>query len=130
MFNADDEPGLSVRGDEDPPGDNRLVFQTVPKIDILPTIGINEDQNNLSFVGQNYPNPAANYAMIDVSVNSRQDISLQVVNVLGQLIYSDQATSVKGDYQFVIDVTSFDSGLYFYTVEAGNASVTKKMIIK
>lgn len=130
MFNADDEPGLSVRGDEDPPGDNRLVFQTVPKVDILPTIGINENQNNLSFVGQNYPNPAANYAMIDVSVNSRQNISLQVVNVLGQLIYSDQVTSVKGDYQFEIDVTSFDSGLYFYTVEAGNASVTKKMIIK
>ncbi|MCK9616978.1 MAG: T9SS type A sorting domain-containing protein [Lentimicrobiaceae bacterium] len=35
LWQADDEPGLSVRGDEDPPTTNRLVFTSVPFDDII-----------------------------------------------------------------------------------------------
>lgn len=130
IFNADDEPGLSVRGDEDPASDNRIIFQACPKADLLPSWGVkNNSVENVS-VAQNFPNPVVANTQIAVNVNTSAQVSIEIVNMLGQVVYTQNAGVVKGNYNFNVNASQFDAGVYFYTVKAGENSVTKKMIVK
>jgi hypothetical protein len=102
-----------------------------------------EDKNNLptEFVlEQNYPNPFNPRTSIQYAVSSRQFVSLEVYDVLGNEI----ATLVNeekpaGSYKVEFEAESFSSGIYFYKLsvsasqsqngQAGKMVETKKMIL-
>ena len=79
-----------------------------------------------------YPNPFNPSAHIEYAVPKNSFVSLKVYNVLGQEV----ATLVNGIQQpgkyvatFDGGGTAFASGVYFYRLEAGNVSITKKMLL-
>ncbi len=52
IYQADEEPGMAVRGDEDPYGDNQIYYLAVPKSDIVvvrPTISISSPTDGQIF---------------------------------------------------------------------------------
>ena len=65
IYQADQEPGLAVRGDEDASGDNSIYYITIPKAEIGSDIGFQEIQtiDGVSI----YPNPASSVANIDMT---------------------------------------------------------------
>lgn len=129
LYQADEEPGLSTRGDEDAPTDNSLIWMKIPKADF--GVGINEAPRNIGLVQQNYPNPATDMTSIVVSLNRASELSLEVTNLLGQTVMSvDRGRVAAGSQIFDINVSSLNSGIYFYTVRAGKQAVTKKMIVQ
>lgn len=83
---------------------------------------------------QNYPNPFNPQTTIKYSVPEGSDVSLRIYNVNGQLVRTlIQGRQNAGEYQ--VQWNSRDqqgrtvaSGMYFYTIEAGNFTSTKKMI--
>ncbi len=129
-WQTDDQPGLAVRGDEDPYGENSIRFMKIYKADV---VGVKETKNILSQtdVSQNFPNPFNENSTIIVNLNEKADLSLEVINITGQKVYELKTRNGSiGANVLTIDGSNLTSGVYFYTVKAGDSSVTKKMIIE
>ena len=95
-------------------------------------IGVNEIQetNNIE-VSQNYPNPFSTYSTITVKLEKAADLSIEIFNITGQKVYDvSNGQSAAGTHNITIDAKSFSAGVYFYTVHAGEKSITKKMIVE
>ncbi len=96
-------------------------------------LGIKEISSNVPEnynLSQNYPNPFNPTTMIRFSLKETGVVSLKVYNVIGQLV----ATLVNeqkpaGTYEYNFDASHLSSGIYFYTIKAGDFSATKKMIL-
>lgn len=79
---------------------------------------------------QNYPNPFNPNTKIQFSVSKSQTVSLKVFDVLG----NEVATLVNeeltpGTYQYNFDASDLSSGVYYYKLQAGSFTETKKMIL-
>jgi len=66
-----------------------------------------------------------------VTTETTGQINLTLSNVLGQIVYrTSQNANHMGSNAFRLNVSNLDAGIYFYTIEIGDRSVTKKMIVK
>ncbi|MCD4682921.1 MAG: T9SS type A sorting domain-containing protein, partial [Bacteroidales bacterium] len=66
-----------------------------------------------------------------VNVHTTTNLSLEVVNMMGQIVQTvDAGVAQPGMNEIIIDGTKLTSGIYFYTVKAGETSVTRKMIVE
>jgi hypothetical protein len=88
-------------------------------------------------LAQNYPNPFNPSTHISFSIegNTAQHVVLSIFNVLGQEIARLlESELVPGEYDVLWDGTSDDgrmqaSGIYFYSLQVGEARETKKMVL-
>lgn len=81
-------------------------------------------------LNQNYPNPFNPATTINFSIPEASFVSLKVFNSLGQEIETLVAKELNaGNYKYDWDATNLTSGIYFYTIQAGNFIDTKKMIL-
>lgn len=79
---------------------------------------------------QNYPNPFNPETSIRFLISNREFVSLTVFNSLGEEIASFLNKELEaGTYDLKFDGTGLTSGVYFYTITAGNFVQTKKMIL-
>ncbi|MBN1300517.1 MAG: T9SS type A sorting domain-containing protein [Melioribacteraceae bacterium] len=81
-------------------------------------------------LSQNYPNPFNPTTTINFSLPEASNISLKVYNALGQEV----ATLVNGfrtaqSYEVSFDASHLASGVYVYTLQGDNYSLSKKMIL-
>ena len=125
IYNTDATPGTALDGDHDYQTNTEYVLNYIP-------VGI---ENNISFtdanVSQNYPNPATGTSVVNVTLPQSANLSIEVTNLMGQVVYTaDKGAVNAGMHSFTIDASNLGSGVYFYTVKAGESSVTKKMIVE
>jgi hypothetical protein len=81
-------------------------------------------------VGQNYPNPFNPSTSISVALPNTADVSLRVYSLLGQQVAEVKYGVLSAGYHSVrFDASSLGSGVYFYSVRAGAAMQTKRMIL-
>lgn len=90
----------------------------------------NESTPDNFILVQNYPNPFNPKTTISFSLSSNAFVSLKVFNSLG----SEVATLVNeelsaGNYQRQWNADQMSSGIYFYRLEAGRFTETKKLIL-
>ncbi|HEY9166697.1 MAG TPA: T9SS type A sorting domain-containing protein [Candidatus Kryptonia bacterium] len=79
---------------------------------------------------QNYPNPFNPSTIINYTVPQRETVTLKVFNVLGQEVATVfNGIQNPGNYQATFNGSKFASGVYFYRLQAGSTSLTKKMIL-
>lgn len=94
-------------------------------------VGIHAHENIADFsVAQNYPNPAVISTSILVTTDIAGVINLRVSNIMGQVLHQQSVKNGALAHTFNVDVSSLESGIYFYTVELGSNSVTKKMVVR
>ncbi len=79
---------------------------------------------------QNYPNPFNPSTTISFAIAAKSFVTLKVYNVLGKEV----ATLANGEFEsgrHSVDFNASDlaSGVYYYTISAGNFTSTKKMIL-
>jgi hypothetical protein len=82
------------------------------------------------FLYQNYPNPFNPTTIIKYSISERSLVSLKVYDVIGKEV----ATLVNeeksaGNYEVEFYGKNLTSGIYFYKLDAGSFTQTKKMIL-
>jgi hypothetical protein len=70
-----------------------------------------------------YPNPAAD--MITVKANT-EIIRVSVSNMLGQVVYHAELNTE----QTVVDLSAYETGMYFVKVETLNGTTTHKVMVK
>lgn len=86
---------------------------------------------------QNYPNPFNPSTTINYKLQNNAYVSLTVFDILGNQIASlINKTQLAGEYNFTFDArlaegqaSSLSSGIYYYKLQAGTQSQTKKMIL-
>lgn len=80
---------------------------------------------------QNYPNPFNPSTTIQFDLPERNNVTLRVYNILGQLVatlINNQAISA-GTHRVNFDANHLASGLYLYQLDAGNITISKKMLL-
>ena len=81
-------------------------------------------------LSQNYPNPFNPTTTIKFSIPENQKVLLKVYNILGKEVAVLVNKEMEaGEYDIEFSSDGLNSGVYFYTLEAGNYRETKKMIL-
>ena len=75
------------------------------------------------------PNPFNPVTRISYTVPNTQHVRLVIYDVAGRLV-EELVNEVKGPGEHVVewDAGSLPSGIYFYSLKAGNTTLTKKMV--
>ncbi len=81
------------------------------------------------FAVKSYPNPFNPVATVEMSLPSASDWTITIFNVVGQRVADFNGHSDAGVVKVQWDASSEASGVYFYKVDAGQYSVTKKMVL-
>ncbi len=100
------------------------------KVGVITKVPVNENIPLKFELSQNFPNPFNPTTTIQFTVNSNQIIILKIFDVLGR----ELATLVNekldsGKYEVNWDGTRYSSGIYFYSIKAGNWMQTRKMLM-
>jgi len=79
---------------------------------------------------QNYPNPFNPTTKIRYLIGKTQFVTLKVFNFLGREV-TTLVNELKpaGEYEIEFNASELASGVYFYKVQAGNYTSTKKLIL-
>jgi hypothetical protein len=77
-----------------------------------------------------YPNPASTTTVVDLRLDKLEEkVTLKVVNMMGQVVYRDEAANVK-DVKFNIQLNSFAIGQYLVLVQTNsNKMVVDKLSV-
>ncbi|MBO3115295.1 T9SS type A sorting domain-containing protein [Winogradskyella sp. DF17] len=81
--------------------------------------------NNLSI----FPNPNNGEFSIGFDSNSGEDISVEIFDIRGRVIYSQRYNSVSR-FEEVINLNKAQSGVYLLNISDGPQKVTKKIIVE
>ena len=96
---------------------NDMFGLLLDEVTVSGTTGIAENNNSISI----YPNPATTV----LNVNAEGYNTIEMVNVLGQVVYSANATS-----NMQINVRDLNNGVYFVRLNGANGTATQKFIKK
>lgn len=99
--------------------------ESVP-VGIAPETAVAVDMH----LGQNYPNPVADFTLIPFTLATGGTVRLSVMNVLGAEVRSIVGQYlVPGSYRIRIDARNLPGGYYFYRLENGSRAITKSLLI-
>ena len=77
------------------------------------------------------PNPASDYADVKVTLKDSQKVTLNVFDVMGRLIASNNYGEMGiGNHTFKVNTENLPSGMYVFTVQVGSNQTSKKVIVK
>lgn len=129
LFQADEEPGLAVRGDEDDYTENRITFMKVPFADV---VGVNEAVSVMQFtVSQNYPNPFTDVTNIQLELRQSAQVRMEVMDLTGRIVQQiDYATMNAGRHLIQLQRENMNPGVYFYTLQVDQQQYTRKLIVQ
>ena len=89
-----------------------------------------EDKKNY-ILAQNYPNPFSHSTTIQYSLPSAAKINLSLFDMNGRLVkILVNGSKEAGTHSLVFNSGTLSNGPYFYKIQAGEFSATKKMIIQ
>jgi len=106
---------------------------TLPVTLTVSPTGVENDGKLVPFeysLGQNYPNPFNPITVIPYSLREPSFATLTLYNVLGQKV----ATLVEerqeaGPHRASFDASSLASGIYFYRLQSGSFTMSRKMVL-
>jgi len=134
LMQKDTIPGSFVQGATNGPSLAQHMFTriTISKDSI--TIGINNISNEIPDaynLFQNYPNPFNPNTKIRFELPNASNVTLKVYNVRGQLVevLVNNEIVTAGLKEVEFNATNLASGIYFYTIQAGDFKATKKMML-
>ena len=77
-----------------------------------------------------YPNPSRDVFNITFTSESIQDLRVKILNVVGELIISEDLDQFVGEYTKQINLDENAKGIYFLEIETIDGVVNKKLILQ
>ncbi|MCW5520635.1 T9SS type A sorting domain-containing protein [Aureitalea sp. L0-47] len=90
-------------------------------------LGLTETQLGMVSI---YPNPSSEFVTIELGSESIGYFKIGIFNSLGQLINEIYEPSYNGKEKVVLDVSHFDSGMYFIHIQLDDRSIVKKLLVQ
>jgi uncharacterized protein (DUF1501 family) len=109
-----------------------VLLRRFPQLPVIRnTTGAGGDERPVTFaLRQNYPNPFNPTTTIEYDVAEESVVSLTVFNELGQEVRRLEAgVKQRGRHSAVFDAAGLSSGIYFYRLNAGGFTETKRMVL-
>lgn len=142
--------GLGMAADKTVPVNDRVSYAHsavgwfgnayITKRVLMVRLNLNDDGNiidavdlnaNLSSLDQNYPNPFAGRTEISYSLADANDVTIEISDITGRVIRDiDEGFRSAGNHKVSLEASDFESGIYFYTLKAGDFVKTKRMVVK
>ncbi|MDD5363140.1 MAG: T9SS type A sorting domain-containing protein [Ignavibacteria bacterium] len=117
---------VTAKGPNGTPVHQRTVALTVTG---ATSVGIEETPVSFK-LEQNYPNPFNPVTRIDYSVAKLTDVKITVFNILGKEIASfDREKQTPGNYYVMFKASNLSTGVYYYTIQAGDFTDRKAMVL-
>lgn len=91
-------------------------------------VGIKENQKTLASLSL-FPNPANDNAVLKISSNKEQNTQMSIYTVMGSLVDKQSITLNTGENDIKLNVKNYPSGVYFVSINDGNATVTKRLVV-
>jgi flagellar hook assembly protein FlgD len=93
--------------------------------------GVNDYNNDLSKLSQNYPNPFSATTTIDYTLVNSSNVSVEVFDITGKSVKSiSEGYKSAGSHQVSLDATNLNNGIYYYSFKTDAGQITKKMVVK
>ncbi len=96
-------------------------------------VGVTDKPSKLPFsykLNQNFPNPFNPSTTINYSIPKESIVTLKIYNILGQEVKTLVSESkAPGNYNVRFNASELSSGVYFYSLKAGNYYQVKKMML-
>lgn len=81
-------------------------------------------------LGQNYPNPFNPSTTIRFDLPKNSSYKFSIYNILGMKVYEENEENLSpGSYNINLNMSTFASGVYFYTLRAGDFFERKQMVL-
>ena len=114
--------------------DNAPVYRVFEVYQKVTVTGIKQITGNIPdafSLYQNYPNPFNPSTSIRFDVQRQSNVTLKVYDVMGREITTliDNEVVSPGTKEVDFDASDLSSGIYFYTLSAGDFKATKKMML-
>ena len=78
-----------------------------------------------------YPNPASTMANLSfVAQVELEDVDVEIVNHMGQVVFTHQVARVEDQFRLQIDVSGLAAGIYHVTIRSGGHFNNKKLSIQ
>ena len=112
------------------------IYSAIYDLDLVTDINENNPTANFTFnLEQNYPNPFNPSTVIKYSIprdvrGEKQDVRLMVYDILGKEVATLVNTKQSaGSYEVEFNASKLTSGVYFYKLQSGSFTETKKMLL-
>ncbi len=123
-------------------GENNVILQGciingIAYGDTTTRVSVKDEKNSLNIkyqLSQNYPNPFNPNTIINYQLANTGFVTLKVYDILGKevvtLVNEEKQSGVyQVNFNSIINGKELSSGIYFYTLNAGKFTETKKMIL-
>ena len=90
------------------------------------TSSVNEMDNFARYIAV-YPNPANDIAGVEIDLMDRADVAINVVNAMGQTVFTDAQTLDAGTQKINLETSTLSAGLYFVNVNVNGVSKTLRL---
>ena len=77
-----------------------------------------------------YPNPSRDIFNVSFTSEEAQTINVKVVNVIGEVVYSESLKDFQGSYEKGIDLTQKAKGVYFLEITTITSDIKKKIVLQ
>jgi hypothetical protein len=98
------------------------------KVDPFEVISLSSVEENLEAGFLVYPNPTSGKAIIQLELPAGGDASVRVMNVVGQMVWS-QVLTAGNSHSVEIDLSAMGAGIYFVQAEVGGKVLTKQLSV-
>ncbi len=91
-------------------------------------LGVGIEDNEFFETFELSPNPAKDNLSLNLELKGMSDVSLSIVNVMGQTIYQDAYSIEKANLN--LDMSSMTNGMYFIVLETKEGSISRRFLIQ
>ena len=77
-----------------------------------------------------YPNPSRDLFNVTFTSEDVQDLEVRVINVVGEVVYTENLQQFVGEYTKQITLNENAKGIYFLEIETNDGVVNKKLIFQ
>lgn len=108
---------------------NTLV-RTVSKT-VVTGLSCKVDSETAGLSYSNYPNPFDRQTTIEFSIPDDENVTLKITDAMGRVVavLLNDEQKAAGKHEVIFDAASYPTGMYYYTIQAGEYVGTQKMLL-
>jgi hypothetical protein len=105
---------------------NNLGCSSVSVVFAVNDVGVSEYEKAILL--NIYPNPTSNNLTMEYLLQKADNVKINLMNIAGQIIYSEQVNALAGKNKMTIFTTQVPAGIYYLQIITNENIVTKKFV--